>query len=232
METRGKKGGDSMAEVVVSRNTFLMGLVVAIIASTLLSTTISSQLIAVGPQGPKGDQGDHGIAGSQGDQGSTGLKGDTGDTGPQGEEGSMGPQGVSLWENSSITISPRDFIGAIYENFTYVKAVSEPRWAVVRLPHGVLVTNMTVFAVDTKNIDHVEIELRGFNLTNMTLFGPMAHVETWDFFSSGDIVLVDTTIENGLLDNQSCIHTLKLFSVTGDDYLGIKGVIISYEYHR
>lgn len=66
-----------MAEVVVSRNTFLMGMVIAILASSLLSTVISTQL-ATGPQG------------IQGEQGLTGPKGDKGDIGPQGEQGPIG----------------------------------------------------------------------------------------------------------------------------------------------
>ena len=78
-----------MAEVVVSRNTFLMGIIIAILASSLLSTVISSQL-AVGPQGPKGDKGD---TGPQGEQGPTGLQGEIGPQGLQGETGPTGPQG-------------------------------------------------------------------------------------------------------------------------------------------
>lgn len=225
-----------MAEVVVSRNTFLMGLVVAILASSLLSTVISSQL-AVGPQGeqgPQGPQGVQGLQGSQGEQGPAGPKGDTGDTGPQGEEGPIGPQGVSLWENSSISISPLDFTPGNHVNFSYVGGLGQsPLWAPVRLPQGVLVTNMTVVAVDTYNKGHLELELWGFNFTSTTFIGPITHVETGDSFNSGDIVLNDNTIENGLIDNQSCVYALKLFSnisSVSPELLGIKGVVISYEY--
>ena len=100
-----------MAEIVVSRRTFLIGLVIAILAASLISTVISTQLVAVGPQGPKGDIGDtgQGLIGPQGEKGDTGdaglqgLKGDKGDTGDigaqglhgvQGEQGQVGPQGL------------------------------------------------------------------------------------------------------------------------------------------
>ena len=83
----------------VSRKTFIAGVIVAILASSALSTVVATQLVA-GPQGPKGDKGD---AGPQGEQGIQGLQGETGpqgpqgDTGPQGlqgEQGIQGPQGV------------------------------------------------------------------------------------------------------------------------------------------
>jgi len=211
-----------MAEVVVSRNTFLIGLVGAILASSLLSTVISSQL-AVGPQGVKGD---HGIAGPRGVQG---VQGTQGEVGPQGE------QGVSPWENSSISISPLDFTEGKHENFSYVGCTgTTPMWATVSLPQGVFVNNMTVFAFDAYNLGHIELELWGFNFTNMTFIGPITHIETGDSFNSGDTVHNDNTIENGLIDNQSCVYALKLFSnVPGSAssvLLGIKGVVISYEY--
>ncbi|MCK4478816.1 collagen-like protein [Candidatus Bathyarchaeota archaeon] len=97
-----------MAEIVVSRRTFLIGLVVAILAASAISTVLSTQW-PVGPQGEKGDKGDTGLlgpAGSQGEKGDIGLQGlqgetgDTGDTGLQGlkgdkgDTGDIGPQGL------------------------------------------------------------------------------------------------------------------------------------------
>jgi len=57
-----------MAEIVVSRRTFLVGLVVAILAASAISTVISTQWV-VGPQGLIGSQG------LQGEKGDTGLQG-------------------------------------------------------------------------------------------------------------------------------------------------------------
>jgi len=82
----------------ISTTIFIAGLIVAVLASSALSTTVATQL-AVGPQGPKGDQGDTGSQGPIGPQGETGpagpqgLKGDVGDTGPQGTQGIQGIQG-------------------------------------------------------------------------------------------------------------------------------------------
>lgn len=58
----------------ISKTTFIVGLIVAIIASSALSTVIATQL-AVGPQGPKGDKGDTGPQGLQGEQGPPGVWG-------------------------------------------------------------------------------------------------------------------------------------------------------------
>jgi len=59
--------------VGISKTTFLVGLLIAIIASSLISTLVAMQWAVI--QGPKGD------------------KGDTGEQGPQGLQGEQGPQG-------------------------------------------------------------------------------------------------------------------------------------------
>jgi hypothetical protein len=77
----------------ISSRTFIAGLIIAILASSALSTTVATQL-AVGPQGPKGDKGDPGPQGPAGPQGLQGTQGDQGPQGPQGEQGPEGPQGA------------------------------------------------------------------------------------------------------------------------------------------
>jgi hypothetical protein len=85
-----------MAEEIslgISSKTFIAGLIIAILASSALSTTVATQL-AVGPQGPKGNKGDSGPQGPAGPQGLQGTQGDQGPQGPKGEQGPEGPQGV------------------------------------------------------------------------------------------------------------------------------------------
>ncbi|MGB9135315.1 MAG: hypothetical protein WCC63_07030 [Candidatus Bathyarchaeia archaeon] len=67
-----------MAEIVVSRRTFLIGLVIAILAASLVSTVISTQLVAVGPRGLQGEQGPIGPQGETGPQGPIGPEGPPG----------------------------------------------------------------------------------------------------------------------------------------------------------
>jgi len=96
----------SDVEIVVTRKTFLIGLTLAILASSLISTAISTQW-ARGLQGEKGDTGDTGPQGIQGEQGpqgihgTQGLQGERGDIGPQGEQGPEGPPGIFTIENMS-----------------------------------------------------------------------------------------------------------------------------------
>jgi len=69
----------------ISQTTFIAGLVVAILASSLISTVVAMTII----QGPKGDKGD------------TGPQGETGATGPQGPQGEQGPPGPAFPLNST-----------------------------------------------------------------------------------------------------------------------------------
>lgn len=81
----------------ISRTTFIAGLIIAILASSLISTLIAMQI--PGKQGPEGDPGEQGPQGSTGPQGEQGLQGLTGLTGPTGPQG---PPGVSLVEYNNI----------------------------------------------------------------------------------------------------------------------------------
>jgi len=75
----------------ISRTAFIVGLIIAILVSSSMSTLATTQLLNLqGPQGPKGDTGPQG---PQGVQGPKGEKGDAGLQGPQGEIGEQGPQG-------------------------------------------------------------------------------------------------------------------------------------------
>lgn len=82
----------------ISRTTFIVGLVIAILASTLISTLVSMQWALI--QGPKGDKGDTGQQGPQGEQGPQGLQGPVG---PKGDKGD--PGGVEPYITASLTSS-------------------------------------------------------------------------------------------------------------------------------
>jgi hypothetical protein len=69
----------------ISKTMFVVGLVITIVASSLIASAVSMQY-AKGPQGDKGDTGD---------TGPTGATGATGATGPQ------GPQGPSVFASAS-----------------------------------------------------------------------------------------------------------------------------------
>jgi len=90
--------------VGISKTTFMAGLILAVLASSAISTAVSMQW-AMGPRGDKGDQGDTGLQGSQGIQGLPGINGSQGIQGPQGlmgiqgNQGEQGPPGTFTIEN-------------------------------------------------------------------------------------------------------------------------------------
>ena len=108
---------------------FIAGIVIAILASSLVSTVISLQY-SFGPQGSQGPQGlsgqnglngAQGIQGPQGVQGSQGVQGLKGDTGLQGPEGNVSLENIAGWLPSPAYDSGWTLISGIgsWHNFTH-----------------------------------------------------------------------------------------------------------------
>jgi len=162
-----------MAEIVVSRRTFLIGLITAILAASAISTVISTQWI----RGPQGEIGDRGLQGIQGEQGSQGIQGqqgllgetcDTGMQGLQGEQGPEGPPGVFTIENMSGRIPAPAYDsgwvavpGAEKMMFTHGLNTTEVLVNLVRNTSTALLGINDGFRSDLK-----ETELRWYNLTS------------------------------------------------------------------
>jgi hypothetical protein len=83
----------------ISTSTFVLGLLIAIIASVAVSSLVAQQLAPTGPQGPAGPEGVQGPAGDQGPQGEQGL---AGAQGPIGLTGPQGPAGLTVVEFNDI----------------------------------------------------------------------------------------------------------------------------------
>lgn len=75
----------------ISRKAFLAGLIIAILASSVISVVAMTQLS--GTLGLKGEKGDKGDTGATGATGATGMRGHDGIDGRDGTNGSQGPQG-------------------------------------------------------------------------------------------------------------------------------------------
>ena len=74
----------------ISKTIFIVGIIAAILASSLISVVAMSQFsTTLGTRGEKGD------TGATGPTGATGLTGSTGATGPTGATGSTGPTGAA-----------------------------------------------------------------------------------------------------------------------------------------
>jgi hypothetical protein len=81
-----------MAVVSITAGKLIVGIVIAILASSAISVGASTML-AVGPAGPEGPQGETGPQGPKGDTSDTGPQGPAGATGSQGEKGDKGDTG-------------------------------------------------------------------------------------------------------------------------------------------
>lgn len=67
----------------ISKTMFIVGLIIAILAASLISVMAAMQWALIkGPKGDKGDKGDTGATGSQGPQGLQGIQGLQGPAGP------------------------------------------------------------------------------------------------------------------------------------------------------
>lgn len=96
-------------EIVVTRRTFLVGLVIAILAASVISTVASMQL-ARGPQGEQGPEGPRGLKGSQGETGPQGLEGLPGTDGSNGTDGKSAYQ---IWLDEGNVGKELDFLESL-----------------------------------------------------------------------------------------------------------------------
>ena len=107
--------------VGISKTMFIVGIVTALLASSLISVVAVTQMPFIkGPKGDKGDKGDTGATGATGPQGIQGSQGATGSQGPQGLQGIQGPQGpagstapalsADFSDVSSMWVSPNTYV--------------------------------------------------------------------------------------------------------------------------
>lgn len=109
------QGGD----LGISRTVFIVGLVIAILVSSLISVVAVTQMPFIkGPKGDKGDKGDTGAIGPQGAQGSQGPQGPQGPQGLQGIQGPQGPQGPA-GQDASIAAELSAYI-TLFPNLMYI----------------------------------------------------------------------------------------------------------------
>jgi hypothetical protein len=147
-----KQGSEKMTKEIsfgISRTTFMVGLVIAVLASSVLSTTIATQVITgpqgpegpQGIQGPKGDTGETGSQGPQGIQGVQGPKGETGPQGPQGEQGLIGPEGPQ--GEPGLGVEPGFLVAPAYDSgWVPMPAVPEQTFV-----HGLGTTEVFVYVI-------------------------------------------------------------------------------------
>jgi hypothetical protein len=200
----------------ISTTTFIVGLVVAILASSMLSTVITTQL-AIGPQGPKGEKGD------------TGPQGSTGAIGPQGEPGiGFDPVGlVSIPASAFVPKYNTDNVRIDSFLWNYENSSNVYFMAPVQLPHNATVINVTSYWVDSGDSTiHCNL-YRSYSIMNQL----MASMSS--FGSSGYGSNYDDTIEYATIDNGQHAYYLYVAIPAStplhDDYK-FHFAVIEYEY--
>ena len=122
-----------MNDKALTRTLFVVGMITAIVFSSLLSIGVSTQMSVVnqglkgetGAAGLKGDTGDRGPTGASGAQGKAGVTGPHGATGPQGPQG---PKGLSTPDYDSGWINITDKAGqfvTVNDDLNSVKTIVE-----------------------------------------------------------------------------------------------------------
>ncbi len=180
----------------VSRKTFIVGLIIAILASSGLSTVVATQW-ARGPQGPKGDNGDtgpkgpqgetgpQGEQGEQGQQGIQGIQGPEGDKGDQGEQGPQGPQGEpGLGVEPGFLVAPA-FDSGWVDNWT---ANGGTGLDLINITHGLNTTDVFVYVIgkweegnDTYIHQFAYGGLAGGIISGLGVFWVLTENEIWVF---------------------------------------------------
>ena len=161
----------------ISRTTFMAGLIIAVLASSALSTGVVMTVISQGPQGPQGLQGETGPQGSQGEQGPQGIqgvqgpKGDKGDTGEQGPVGATGPQGPQGAQGPQgepgLGAEPGFLVAPAYDS-GWVKMPTSPE---ITFEHRLGTTEVFVYVIGrnpTQNVHQIRYGdfLYWYNLTD------------------------------------------------------------------
>jgi len=178
----------------ISNRTFVVGLIIAILAASILSTVIATQW-ATGPQGLKGDTGDTGPQGPQGAQGEQGIQGIQG---PQGEPG-IGFDPIGLISIPASAFAPQySTDNARIDNFlwNYEDSGNVYFMAPVLLPHNATVTNVTSYWVDSGDSVIYCNLYRSYSISNQLMAG-MQSAGSPGYSSDYDETIEYATVDNG-----------------------------------
>jgi hypothetical protein len=122
---------------------------------------------------------------------------------------------------------PRENTQSYYKRADYLRG---DKWfeAVIQLPNGAIITNVTAKVTDMVTDGYVFVWLRRYPLTGG--YEEMAYMETTKEGTPGDVVLYDDTISYASVDNQNYIYSLTVWFAYNTVFLNLQWVIIEYEY--
>ena len=231
-----------MATASISISKFIAGIVIAILATSVISVGASMMLAVgsaepegpqgdTGPQGPKGDTGDVGASGPTGAIGSTGATGTTGAQGPQGE------RGLGFDQKSNISIGHSTFIPRFHDDIVdYTNGIRDVDSATLfltaplHLSHGVKITNVTFYFHDS-DVDYFRFWLVRENQSYVDIMESVSDLPGSDTPGNTNISF-DDNINYATVDNYYHYNIeIKLpYSSTSSNYYRFNYALVEYEY--
>jgi|YelNatPaOPRAMG01_1025707.scaffolds.fasta_scaffold37260_2 hypothetical protein len=133
-----------------------------------------------------------------------------------------------------ISISPAAFTPA-FDTSTFLKGGSG-LWGQggfyvgLQLPHGAIITNMSVLLTDSSDTSWLSVDLMGYNITGRYNLDVMASISTVGLGAPGEVILHDDTISNAIIDNRNCEYYLRAYLSAYDVHLYLQGIILEYQY--
>jgi len=221
----------------ISTTTFVVALVIAIIASGVVSSVATQQFAPTIITGPQGPQGEPGPPGPQGEQGAIGPEGPVGPQGEQGEQGPQGEPGIGFAPTGYISIPASAFISTLPQSdlvqiSTSLLNLDATRilecYGSVQLPHGATITNVTFYWIDTNaGLDFLTAlwRIRGDESIDVMADGMSSG-------SAGAGSTVDTTIDFAEVDNSQYSYVVYVPIVTNSPVtsLQLRFVTIGFTY--
>jgi hypothetical protein len=241
-----------MAAVSFSMGKFIAGIVIAILAASIISVGVS--MMIPGPQGPEGPQGDTGPQGLQGEQGetgatgpagATGATGPTGSTGATGATGAQGPQGergFGVPQQGNISVSAFEFVPPTSDTvvgYSYSGGLTNGEtnslmycYAPLQLPHGATITNATFYFYDNDN-GYFGFFLVRQNLTGWLTFGTAYNTPGADTPGYANVSLSSLVSSYATVDNNNYYYYLAIdfpYSSVSQQFYRFYYALIEYEY--
>jgi hypothetical protein len=222
-----------MAAVSITMGKFIVGIVIAILASSAVSVGVSTMLVT-GPQGPEGPQGPKGDTGPQGPEG---PQGEIGPEGPEGLQGPQGERGFGMAQKGNISVSAAAFTPQnTYMDFrnwgdslrNYETIGPGVFYAGVQLPHGATITNLIFYWYDMSVDDELMCRLYRRTATTISLMAEARNAP--DSNAPGDGVSFDDSISYPVVDNNNYAYYLYAYVPAPENLLYFKYALVEYEF--
>jgi len=124
---------------------------------------------------------------------------------------------------------PRENTQSYYKRVDYLRG---DLWfeAVLQLPNGAIITNVTAKVNDIVTDGYVIVWLRRYPLTGG--YEEIAYMQTTREGTPGEVILYDDTISYAIVDSQNYIYGVSVWFAYNTVFLNLQWVTIEYEYSQ